>query len=147
MVRTSTRVAGPVGADLLDFSRFQESQEQPLHAQGHFPDFIHEDRAVVGDLELAGLVTERAGEAAAHVAEQLRFEERFGQARAVHFDERAVRPLALRPQLARDYFLTGATLAGDQDLRVRHRDALNFFPELFDRRAVAKQLCCSVESH
>ena len=45
---------------------------------------------VVGDLELAGLVAIGAGEAALHVAEQLRFEQRFGQAGAVDRHERPV---------------------------------------------------------
>ena len=42
----------------------------------------------VGDFELAGFVAVGAGEAALDVAEQLRFEERFGQAGAVDGHER-----------------------------------------------------------
>ena len=39
------------------------------------------------ELQLAALVAIRAGEAALDVAEELRFEERFGEAGAVHRDE------------------------------------------------------------
>ena len=51
---------------------------------------------LVGHLELAGLVAVGAGEAALHVAEQLRLEQRLRQAGAVDGDERALRPRALR---------------------------------------------------
>ena len=92
--------AGAVGADLLDFAGFQEPEEQPLHAQRHLADFVHEDRALVGDLQLAGLVAIGAGEAPAHMAEQLRFEERLGHAGAVHGDKRAAGAVAERVDTA-----------------------------------------------
>jgi hypothetical protein len=55
-----------VGAHLLNFAGFEEPQQQALHAQGHFPYFIQKHRAVVGDLELAGLISVGAGEAPSH---------------------------------------------------------------------------------
>src|SRR5579872_2051112 len=32
----------PVGADLLQLARLHESQQQALHPEGHFPDFVQE---------------------------------------------------------------------------------------------------------
>jgi hypothetical protein len=55
----------------------------------HLADLVEEDGAVVGHLELARLVAIGAREAALHVAEQLRLEQRFGQPRAVDGHERA----------------------------------------------------------
>ena len=81
MTRTSTRPHRAVGADLLQLAGLEEPQQQALHAQRHLADFVEEDRAAVGQFELARLVAVGAGEAALDVAEQLRLEERFGQAR------------------------------------------------------------------
>jgi hypothetical protein len=78
----------PLGADLLDFTGFQVTQQKSLHAQRHLADFVEEDRAVVGHLELAGFVPVGAREAALHMAEQLRFEQRFRNAGAVDGHER-----------------------------------------------------------
>ena len=72
-----------VGADLLQLTGLEEPEQQALHAQRHLADLVEEDRAAIGDFELAGLVPIGAREAALHVAEQLRFEERLGDAGAV----------------------------------------------------------------
>ncbi len=80
-----------VGTDLLDLTVLEEAQQERLHAQAHLADFVEEQRAPVRLLQLADLVAIRAGEAALHVTEQLRFEQGLGQAGAVDGD---VRPLA-----------------------------------------------------
>ena len=119
-------VAGAaVGADALNFAGLEEAQQQALHAQGHLADFVEEHRAHVRRLELAGLVAIGAGEAALHVAEQLRLEQRFGQAGAVDRRERHGRARAAVMNAARDNFLADAALAGDQNLRVAARDAID----------------------
>ena len=89
MTRTSTLRLHVVGADGLHLAVLEEPQQQRLHAQAHLADFVEEQRAAVRQLQLAELVAVGAGEAALHVAEQLRFEQRLGQARAVDRDERA----------------------------------------------------------
>ena len=81
-------MADALGADLLDLAGLEEPQQQPLHPQRHLADFVEEDGAVVGHLELAGLVAVGAGEAALHVAEQLRLEQRLGDAGAIDRHER-----------------------------------------------------------
>ena len=103
-----------LGADLLQLAGLEEAQQQALHAQRHLADFVEEDRARCGHLELAGLVAIGAGEAALDVAEQLRLEQRFGQAGAVDGDEvvALARPVGVnRP---RDELLADAALAGDR---------------------------------
>ena len=76
-------------ADALDLAGLEEPQQQRLHAQAHLADLVHEDRAAVGRFEQAALVAVGVGEAAAHVAEQLRLEQRVGNARAVDRDAAA----------------------------------------------------------
>ena len=61
-------------------------------AEAHVADLVEEHRAVIGELELARLVLDRAGEGAALEPEQLRFEQLGRQRGAVHFDERLVAP-------------------------------------------------------
>ena len=41
-----------LGADLLDFARLEEPQQQALHPQRHLADFVEEDGAVRRHLEL-----------------------------------------------------------------------------------------------
>ena len=77
-----------VGADLLHLAGFHEPEQQPLHAQGHLADFVEEDAAAVGHLELALLVAIGAREASLHVTEELRFEQRFRKAGTVDGDHR-----------------------------------------------------------
>ena len=103
----------------------EEAQQHDLHARAHLADFVEEDGAVRRHLEQARLVAIRAGEAAADVAEQLGFEERVGQARAVERDERCRRARAALVNQPRDDFLADAGLAGDQDLGVRARGAVD----------------------
>ena len=96
---------------------------------------------VSADLELAGLVAVGAGEAALDVAEQLRFEQRLGQAGAVHRDERLVHARLTVVDGAGDEFLADAALAGDQDLGVGARDALDLLLQLHHLGADADERC------
>ena len=72
-----------IGSDSLNFAGLQKPQQQRLHPQAHLADFVHEDGAAVGGLEPAALVAVGVREAALHVAEQFRLEERVGDAGAV----------------------------------------------------------------
>ncbi len=107
------RLGHPLGADLLDFAGLEEPEQETLHAQRHLADFVEEDGAVVGHLELAGLVAVGAGEAALDVPEQLRLEERLRDAGAVDGHERlsANARVVDRPG---DDLLAGATLPGNE---------------------------------
>ena len=68
------------------------------------------------ELELAALVAVGAGEAAFDVAEELRLEERFGDAGAVHRHERRQPAAGVAMDVSRDHVFAHPALAGDQDL-------------------------------
>ena len=81
-------------------------------------------------------VADRAGERAAHVAEQLRLEQRFGNRAAVDRDE-AIRPArAVVMNRARGQLLAGAGLARDQDRARRRRDGLEQLKQIAHDAAV-----------
>ena len=86
-----------------------------------------------GHLEQAGLVAHRPGEGAADVAEQLGFEQRLGQRRAVDRHERRRRARALIVDHPDDELLAGAALAVDQDGRVERRHARRQLEHLLHR--------------
>ena len=132
--------AAALGADLLQLAGLEEAEEQALHAQRHLADFVEEDGALVGGLELAGLVAIGAGEAALDVAEELGLEERLGQTGAVDGDEGLVGARAVGVDGARDELLADAALAGDEDLGVGAGDALDLLAQLQHLVAGSNQL-------
>ncbi len=129
----------PLGADLLQLAGLEEAQQHALHPQRHLADFVEEHGALVRHLELAGLVAIRPGEAALDVAEELRLEQRLGQAGAVHGDEVVVLPRPFHVDGPGHDFLADAALAGDQDLGVGLGHAQDFLPQLRQERTVTHQ--------
>jgi hypothetical protein len=92
-------------------------------------DLIHEEGAVGRHFEQAGFVLVRSREAAPQVAEQLRFEERVLQPRAVDGDDRcggAPAPVMDQPA---DDFLSDARFTRDQNLRVAPCGVVDAFNE------------------
>ena len=87
----------------------------------HVADFVEEDRAAIGLLELADLLLGRAGERALLVAEQLRLDQLLGNRRAVHLHEALAAAQAVAVDRARDELLADAALALDQHGRVGRR--------------------------
>ena len=79
-------------AEPRELAVLQHLQQLRLQRRLHLADLVEEHRAVVGELELARLVLDGAGERAALEPEQLRFEQLRGQRRAVDLDERLVPP-------------------------------------------------------
>src|SRR6185503_15933773 len=110
-------------------------------------DFVHEDRPLVGDLQLSGLVAIRPREAPADMAEQLRLEERLRHAGAVHGDKRTARAIAQRVDLPRNHLLSGAALAGDQYFGVGPRDTIDLLAEIGDDRTYTDYLGSAIEPH
>ena len=88
------------------------------------PDFVEEQRALVRLLEPSLPVADGAGERAAHVAEELRLEQRFGNRAAVERDEPMRAARAVVVDRARDDLLAGAGLAGDENRAVGRGDGL-----------------------
>src|SRR5262249_10650174 len=92
-----------------------------LYLRAHLADFVEEQRSPGRLLELTRLALRRAGERAALVSEQLRFEQLFGERRAVEGDERAFAPRRRAVHEARSDFLPCPRFAQQQDRRVRRR--------------------------
>ncbi len=124
-------------ADALDLALLQDAQELDLHRRAELADLVEEQRAAVGGGEQPGAIAHRAGERAAHVAEQLALEQRVGDRADVDADER---PLVARRQVvqrARHHLLAGARLAGDQHRRLRRGDLAQELEQPLHRRRLA----------
>ncbi len=76
-------------ADAEDDALLQRAQQLHLQVQRQLADLVEEERALVGDLELAGPRRDGAGERALHVPEELALDQVLGDRAAVDDDERA----------------------------------------------------------
>ena len=72
---THVDVMAPVAAHRTDVAELQDAQELRLQQDGHVANLVEQQRAAVGLGEQALARLDRAGEAAAHVAEELALEE------------------------------------------------------------------------
>ena len=124
-------------ADALDFLLLQNAQQLGLHRERHFADLIEEKRAAIGQLEAAGLVAERAGERAFHVAEEFALEERLGHRGAIDLDHRPVAARAALVDGAGHEFLAGAAFAGDEHGGIGGGDEFDLPEHFSQRRAFA----------
>ena len=138
------RVIGPY---LLQLAGLHESEQQSLHPHRHLADFVEENRPLICELELPGLVAIGPGEAAFDVAEQLRFQQRLGKAGAVDGDKRPVPAWALGVDGIGHELLADAAFAGDEHFGVGPRDALDLLFELDHHAAGAGQLNVAVVPH
>ena len=116
--RTSTWTARR-RADRPHLALLQHAQQLHLQRRRRVADLVEEHRAAVRLLEDALVIGHRAGERAAHVAEQLGLEQRLGERAAVDRHERTARAPAVAVDRARDQLLAGAALARDQHRRRR----------------------------
>src|SRR5262249_36596714 len=107
-------------------------QQLHLHLDGDLGDLVEEQRALVRELEAAGLVRDGAGERALLVAEELALDERRRDRRAVDADERSLSTRRVLVQRARDELLAGARLAGDEHRRRRVRHLLDEAEDLLE---------------
>ena len=102
-------------------------------------DFVEEQRAAVGLLELAAPAAD-AGRRPFLDPEQLRLEQRFDDRRAVEGERRAVAPVTERMHAARDQFLARAALALDQHDEVLAGGASDAFVQLPHDGRAAQQV-------
>ena len=125
-------------ADPLDLPRLEHAQQLDLQVRPHRADFVEEQRPAVGQLEAPRLVAVRAGEGAAHVAEELALDQVLGDRAAVDRDQLPVlaRRVAVVQRLD-DQLLADAALAGDQDRAVYLADLLEQLEDPLHRRALA----------
>jgi hypothetical protein len=106
---------GAVASDALDLLFLEHAQQLGLHDRGHIANFVEEQRAAMGLLELAEMARDGAGEGAFLVAEELGFDQLAGDGRAVQRDKWTVAARAAVVQRAGDQFFAGAGFAQDGD--------------------------------
>ena len=111
----------------LQLAVLQYPQQLGLHAERQFADLIEKQRAAIGQFELATARAGRAGEGAAHVAEQLAFHQRLGQGGAVEADQRLVPTVGLLVNRLGDQFLAYARFAADQYGKLTFGDQIDLF--------------------
>ena len=108
-------LGGLRGADGLERTLLQDSQELYLKVGTHVAYLVEEDRSAVGDREPAFTMFERIREGAFDMPEEFGLEEFLGNRAAVDGDQSAIRPAAVVVERARDQFFAGPALACDED--------------------------------
>ena len=136
IMRTLT-LHGLGAAEALELALLQHAQQLHLRAEVDVADLVEEERAALGHLEAPLLAGVGAGERALLVAEQLRLDQRVGQRRAAHLDERLLRAQRVVVDGVRDQLLAGARLAADQHGGVGLRDLRHLLVHLPRRPAGA----------
>ena len=136
-MRTSALI-GLVPPSRLKFALLQDAQELDLRRGAHLADLVEQQHAAGSGLDLSGAALIGAGERAALVAEELGFEQRFRQRRAVHRCERTVPARRRAVDVARDYFLAGARFAGQQDRGVRFGNLRRRAHDVLPRRGLTR---------
>jgi hypothetical protein len=84
-------VNGLRAADAFKAAFFEDAKELGLAGEREFADFVEEERAALGQLDLADLAIAGAGKRAFFMAEEFVFDEIFGDGGAIERDERADR--------------------------------------------------------
>ena len=126
--------------------RGDHAQQLRLLRRRHVRDFVEEQRSAVGELEAAHAIGARVGKRAAHVAEQLALEHRFGDAARVHRHHRARRARRQRVNGLGDEPFARAVLACNQHVRVRRRRPLDELDDGLHRRRSRNQRRRAVEA-
>ena len=131
-------------ADRVELARLQRAQQLDLILQRHFADLVEKQGAGLGQREPAGPVGVGAGKRAAHVAEELAGKKLFGEAPAVHGDERALAALAALVDRAGEQLLARAGFAAQQQRHVGHCHLLYGAHGSLHRRAALDDLAQGV---
>ena len=105
----------------LDLPLLEHPQQLRLQGGLHVADLVEQDRPPRGPLEVPDPTRRRPRERPPLVPEQLALEQRLGDRRAVHGDERTRLARAVEVQAPRHQLLAGAALAPNED-----RDAVTF---------------------
>ena len=116
-----------------------QAQELHLHDERQVRHLVEEERAAFRGLHEAELVGDRAGEAAAAVAEELAFHELRRDRAAADGHERRVLARAGLVDQPRDQLLAGAGLAGDVHGRLAARHAADHGAQPLHRLGIAEQ--------
>src|SRR5262245_5869425 len=123
-----------------DLALLDHAQELRLHRARHLADLVQEDGALLGRLEEAAAVLDRAREGAAPMPEELALEQRILECGAIDGEERSVGTRALAMDRAGDELLAGPGLALDQDRDRRRGSTLHQAEHVGHPRAGADDL-------
>src|SRR6185437_10817556 len=126
-------------ADALELALLQYAQQLRLQRGTHRRDLVEEECAFVRLLEASLPGADRAGEGAAHVTEELGFEQRFGNGAAVERDEAIRAPRTAVVNRARRQLFAGPGLARNQNRARRARDGLEQVKQVPHRVAASDE--------
>ena len=112
-----------VRAQAAELHLLQNAQQLDLGEEAEVADFVEEERAVGGLLEVAFAGADRTGEGAFLVAEELGFDQGLGNGAAGDGDERLLGARAEVVNGAGDQLLAGAAFAGDEHGGIEIGDA------------------------
>ena len=122
-----------------DRAGLDETEKVRLHAARHVADLVEEERAAVALRRQTLFVPVRAGEAAARMTEQLRFEQRLGRAGAVDRDERVRTPAAGVVNEPRDDLFADSGFTDDEHVDIGARGGRDILAQPLHRLALAEQ--------
>ena len=120
----------PRRAEALELAVLQHAEQLRLRFRRQLADFVEEDRPAVGELEAPHLRRARVGERALLAAEQLAFDQRRRQRRAVDADETGIAAGTLAVDRVSRHALPRAGFAEQQHRRVRRRHLLQAEPHV-----------------
>src|SRR5216683_3153625 len=135
--KADVELDGPCAADANEFALLKDAQQLGLQGQREFADFVEENAATFGDFQQPFLLADRAGERPFLVPEQLAFEKRFRQCRAIQRHERLIFALAIFVNGARGKLFSRAAFAVDQNRGIAGSDLLDELVDLGHARALA----------
>jgi len=124
-------------AHLLHPLRLQHAEQLPLRLHAEVGDLVEKEGSLVGDLEEPLLGGDGAGEGALDVAEQLAFQERGRQGRAIAGQQGVILAAAEPVDRADDHLLARPALAGYQHGPVGGADAFDQGEDAFHGSAFA----------
>src|SRR2546425_8798655 len=100
----NTHVHGNVlaAAETLDAAFLKHAQQLGLGVGVEVPDFVQKKRAALRLLETTNAPNMRTGERATLMSKKFAFQQRLGDSRAIHRNERRVRPVTMLVDRASD---------------------------------------------
>ncbi len=131
---------GPVAPHPLEALLLQDAQDLGLGLEAHIADFVQEQGAFMGQIEFAPVAVRGPGKGPLLVAEELAFDEVFGNGGAVDLHEGARGPAAVGMERPGHQFLAGAVFPGDEHAGVGGGHQVQRLPELADGLALADNL-------
>src|ERR1700722_4513381 len=96
------------------FVVFENAQKLRLCWRGHFADFVEQQGSALSQFEASDAAFGSTGECPFFVAENFAFHQRLGNRGTVDCHERPVYPRRQHVNRARDHFLAGAGLSGNE---------------------------------